>query len=355
MEENELLSGAVAPEGDAAPEAEGHEDVRSAVRAALDKARSEAGAETEGAELKDGRSRDERGRFAPKEGEQQAPDPTKGNQPKEGEKAAQRPPQGQEEPLQIRPPVGWSAAAKAQFNRLPPEVQESVARREQEINKGFAVLSDYKGLDEFTPLIKASNTTHAEVMRRAIDWERSLKTNPVGTVLHVAKIAGVDLRQLVGMQGQAPQQQQQQRPPQGQTQMGLDPRQVEQLVQRTVAEREAMAEVNRFMSDPANVHAEAVAEHMAALISSGQAKDLQDAYDKATWANPEIRATLINQQRTNAAVNGANKNRQIVNQARSAAKAVTGAPSGRQPTNQQADPKSVRDAIRAAVAAQRDA
>lgn len=340
-------------EADIGQEDKAPSSVGDAVRAALDKARTEAG-EEHADRPADGRSRDDRGRFSPKDGEavekpqRQA---RAGQQAPQGQQEA-TPQQAQNEPLVIKPPVGWSASAKAQFARLPADVQESVARREAEVNNGFRVLQDYKGLEEFTPIIRASNTTHAEVMRRAIDWERSLKTNPVQTVLHVARLAGVDIGRIAQMQGQqAPQQQ---RAPQ-QTQMGIDPRQIEQLVQRQIAEREAYSTAEKFLADPANVHAEAVADHMAALITSGQAKDLKDAYDKACWANPEIRPLLINQQRQTAAVNGSQRNRQVVNQARSAARAVTGAPSGHQPVNQQAQPATVRDAIRAAISAQRDA
>jgi hypothetical protein len=318
------------------PESAAPESLRDAVRAALDKARAPAEGD-EGERAAADRARDDRGRFAAKPGEPpQTP--------------AVADPQAQTEAVVFKPPAGWNAAAKAEFARLPPAVQESVAKREQEINRGFAVLADYKGLDEFTPLIKASGTTHAEVMRRALDWERSLKTNPVDTVLHVAKIAGVDLARLVGMQGQrgnqAPPQPQQTQAP------AFDPRQVEALVQRTIAEREATSHVERFLSDPANVHAETVADHMAALISSGQAKDLQDAYDRACWSNPEIRATLVNQQR---APDQQTRNRQVADQARRAGRAISGAPSGRQSPSSQGNPASVMDAIKMAVAAQRDA
>ena len=352
MDQDELLSGAeFAPETTTPVDAP--EDVASAVRAAFEKARSE-GSEPEAPEP---RARDEQGRFAAKDGDDKGAKPEGRQQASQGQQQAAQEQSKPEavEPLVLRPPVGWNAAAKAEFARLPPAVQESVARREQEINKGFAVLQEYKGLEEFTPLIKASGITHAELTKRAVEWERSLKTNPVGTVLHVAKLCNVDLARLVGMQQgqQFGNQTPQQFAPQQQQQPAFDQRQVEHIVQRTVAERDANSLVERFLSDPAHVHAEAVADHMAALINSGQAKDLSDAYEKACWANPEIRATLINQQ--TAPQQQASRQRQIADQARKAGRGITGAPTGRQTATQQAAPATVADAIRMAVAAQRDA
>jgi hypothetical protein len=39
---------------------------------------------------------------------------------------------------------------------------------------------------------------------------------------------------------------------------------------------------------------------MAALLQAGQAKDLQDAYEQAVWANPQTRTSLIAQQQQEA-------------------------------------------------------
>jgi len=54
----------------------------------------------------------------------------------------------------------------------------------------------------------------------------------------------------------------------------------------------ANAEVEAFRANPDNLYLDNVREHMAHLLETGYAKDLQDAYDKACWAHPEIRAQL---------------------------------------------------------------
>src|SRR5271166_5397149 len=144
-------------------------------------------------------------------------------------------------PLVLKPPVGWNAAARADFARLPPHVQQAVAQREREVNNGFAKLAEYKGLAEFSPLIKASGLTHAQFTKNAVEWERGLKTNPVTTLMHAARIGGVEmirlsqeiLRQHGGQQGS------------GQTGAPRQPApiqpNVQELVQREFAAREQAA------------------------------------------------------------------------------------------------------------------
>jgi hypothetical protein len=66
--------------------------------------------------------------------------------------------------------------------------------------------------------------------------------------------------------------------------------------QRAQSARSAMeAEVNTFAADPKNEHWEAVADDMALLIKSGKLT-LQEAYEKAVWANPVTRAKEIAKQ-----------------------------------------------------------
>jgi hypothetical protein len=55
------------------------------------------------------------------------------------------------------------------------------------------------------------------------------------------------------------------------------------------------AEINTFAADPKNEHWEAVADDMAMLIKAGNLT-LQEAYEKAVWANPVTRAKEIAKQ-----------------------------------------------------------
>lgn len=337
------------------------ETVADAIRRSVDEQRSAEPAEVP--ERRE-RSRSEDGRYATEQ-ERRAAAIASGKpvEAAAAEKPASEPATAAAEPLVMRPPVGWNAAAKAEFARLPPAVQESVARREAEVNNGFKVLQEYKGLEEYTPAIKASGLTHAEFTKRAVDWEKSLVNNGLGTANHVvglvARNMGIPPAQVIRMMiGQVQPGQQQQPQQQRQGAPAPQPVNIQAEVNRQIAQREAEGKVDAFLADPANIHVETVAGTMTALISDARSRgaslDLKQAYDMACYANPEIRATLINRQGSPASLKDA-RQRQAADQARRAARATVGAPSGLPVRAGTPTHNSVIDAVRAAVAAQRDA
>lgn len=55
-------------------------------------------------------------------------------------------------------------------------------------------------------------------------------------------------------------------------------------------------DVERFRSDPKNEYFDSVREIMGSLIESGQANDLEDAYNKAIYLHPETKAKAISKQ-----------------------------------------------------------
>lgn len=60
------------------------------------------------------------------------------------------------------------------------------------------------------------------------------------------------------------------------------------------------SEIEAFASDPKNAHFDTVANDIAAMLKSGAAKTLQDAYEKAVWANPVTRQQEIARQQREA-------------------------------------------------------
>ena len=280
----------------------------------------------------DNRQRDPQGRFANSPAEKVAAPLAPGQQAP------------QEAPQAARPPGSWSPEAKAAFGTLPPTVQAAIAKREAETENGFRVYQNYKGLEEFQPYMDRAGVSHAEVMRRALDWERATVNDPIGAARHLLQLRGVDPRLAAQalMNPNAPNPRI--APPQ---QPQID---VRGEVDRVFREREINSTVQQFLANPEHVHAELVSDHMAALIKQGVAKDLTEAYQMATWANPEIRATLIQRSQTQAPA-GVRAAQAV--QARSAAKAITGAPSrGNTPNGARQEPKDAREAMRMNVDAQ---
>ncbi|MCJ9691605.1 hypothetical protein MOV76_08140 [Rhizobium sp. PRIMUS64] len=329
--------------------------IRDSLRAAIDSADGNVSASSN-----TDRQRDEHGRFAPKEADKGTPAagavPKPVDAPAAGNAATAAPqtpavaPEQQPAATTHRVPPGWSAEAKAQFGTLPPEVQAAVAKREQEVDNGFRVLQDYKGLEEFTPIVRQAGTTHADVMRKAIDWEQSLIRDPVNTVIHVAKMAGVNLSALVN--GQTEQILQRQ-PQQAQQQPRPQPVNVEATVEQVLRKRDTETQVNAFISDPANVHAEAVLDDMVALISAGRAANLKDAYDAACWMRPDIRQQLISQT-AQPAIDPNAQRAAAADQARKASRSISGSSAPGPTRGVAADqPTSIRDSLRSAMHAAR--
>lgn len=343
-----------APQGDSEVASEAPTDLRSIIEAARDKQR-ETSADVSSDDTKqtdepveprkDGR--DEKGRFAAKE---KPVDAAPNDEP-----VQDQPVQSEDEKPVYKVPVGWSVAAKAQFNELPEAVKESIAKREAEVDKGFA---RYGGLKQYAEVAEENGTTLAAAVADYAKIENSLRTNYLEGVDLLNSRFGINPAQFiqayaarygVDLSGSNAQQSQGYQPP------AINPdaiiQQAEQRFEEKFLQRESLSEIERFRSDPANPYFENVREDMAILLQNGKASDLKDAYDKACWANPETRAILLKSQQTNSAPNPV----QAVQKAKAAAKAVGGAPSpGFNPSNK-APPQnmSIREAAMAALNAQR--
>lgn len=291
----------------------------------------------ETAEQKAERVRDEKGRFAAK-----AEEPAKLEAKPVADPAAQKAeavaPVVADPAVTdaaLRPPPGWSPAAKVAFANLPPEVQQSVAKREEEVNKGFAKLAEYKPLERFVEQARQSGTTLDRALENYTGIERALRADFVGGIANLCQRQGVDPVALAnvifarngvtptqpGEAGAAPQANQ------NAQHVDLSPVMqkiyaLENFIQQQQSQG-VQSEIQRFASDPKNTFFDNVKEQMGHLINAGVASDLADSYDKACWANPEIRGLLIKQQSAPSDQSAAAK---AATQARQAAKSITGSP-----------------------------
>lgn len=249
----------------------------------------------------DGQPRDDRGRWT--KAQREHFEAQQREQQEQDAQAAGQQGQQAEQELRLAPPHGWTPAAKAAYAKLPPEVQEAVARREVEINNGFAKLKDYKGLDEYAEMARQSGTTLREAFDRYKAAEDLLDRDFRGGVAQLCEMYGVHPMQLAqefaamfgGGQGQPGQQ-----PGPVDPQVALLSRELNGIKDfvRTLTTREEQREregintyVQEFSQD--KLYFENVRQDMAHLIRTGQATDLNDAYDKACWMNPQIRDLLI--------------------------------------------------------------
>lgn len=301
------------------------------LRASLEAAFSTATEPPADAAPSSDRPRDEQGRFAAKatDNQGQAPDPAAAPP-----QTPDQPPAGATEPAPqaIEPPQSWSAAAKAEWAKLPPAIQQELLKREGDFAKGIESKSlqakQYEPVarvvESFADVFQRNNLAPAEGIARLLNVQKMLDTDPVGTIQQIAQAYGVNLGQM-----RAPQQDRQPADPQLAALMQKYER-LEQhvtLQQRQQAEAERaqlQAEVDAFSKD--RPHFEEARPLMARLIQSGAAPDLATAYDMAVHADPNLRQRILADQRQTEEGKRQEQAQAAAQRARAAAISLTGAP-----------------------------
>lgn len=196
----------------------------------------------------------------------------------------------------LQPPKTWRPEAAAKFATLPPEVQQEVLKREEDIFKGLesykadaSIGKALKGVVQ--PYLQVFQAQGVDPMQQVTGLMRAHVALSTGSpeqkqqfFQHLAKEYGVDLGteapyvdpQVAGLQKQL-----------SDLQSRLNGREQHEANE---ARSKLQAEIDSFASDPAHQYFDEVANDIAGLLRSGAAKDLKEAYDKAIWANPITRA-----------------------------------------------------------------
>lgn len=245
------------------------------------------------------RARDDAGRFARAE----APEATEATAPQ----VEAQPPR--------RAPSSWKPAAQEAFLKAdrgesltPEEVRiltQEAERRESDFHRGVSEFKNHseraKAYDQaiapYQQHLQSLGVDGPTAFRHLIQADYTLRTSdPVSKAQYFRNLAnqyGVDLNI-----------EPQHVDPQTQYLMGQlnELRQQQQLWQNQVATQEqtrANQELTQFATDE-RPHFDAVRNEMATLLETGSAKSLQDAYEMAVWMRPDIRQTLLDQQRAEA-------------------------------------------------------
>ena len=285
----------------------------------------------------EGKPRDEKGKFKAKEKED-APE------------APEEPAEPIEEPVNtIEAPQALSGPAKAKWKDLPPEIQQEWSKRENDIHK---MMTAHDGelrmgremkevISPYMPIIVAEGGNPVKAVQSLLNTAYLLRTGTpekkAQLVHEIAQTYGVDLGMV-----QAPEVD----PVIGSLQQEIS--QLKQFVsaqQQTQGQQEEqryLSEIQAFAADPKNLHFEQVKSLMAPLLASGQAKDLQEAYDMACHASPTIRSTLL---AAKEAEKKAKRNEELAAK-KQAAVSVVGSPGVHGP-NTAAPKRSVREELEA--------
>jgi len=254
------------------------------------------------AEANSGRARDEAGRFTPKaEAKEPAPVP-----------ATPEPAPPVRNPFSSWKPDAQAALSKAERGEaLTTEelklIRIEAERRESDFHKG---VSEFKSHSERAKAYDQAIAPYQQHLQRlgvdaptAINAlmraDMTLRTSdPATKAQYFAQLAreyGIDLGHV-----QAPPQVD----PQTQYLMGQlnELRQNQQMWQNQLQQQEqakAQQELSQFATAE-RPHFDAVRNDMADLLESGKAQSMQEAYEMAVWMRPDIRSTLIEQQRAEA-------------------------------------------------------
>lgn len=293
---------------------------------------------TESPEVKEGR--DEKGRFKTKEAVTEAPVEVVAETP-----VIQKTPE-------IEPPASLTGAIKAKWKDLPEDVRSEWSKREADVHK---MMTSHDGelrlgrdikdvVMPYMPMIQAEGGTPATAVRDLLNTAYVLRTGTpqqkTQLLQQVAKQYGVELGQqeqtytdptILGLQQKI-----------AQLEQAANPQAIQQNFRQQMENERIVTEVNAFKSDPSNKHYEQVKAQMAALLGNGAAANMKEAYDKACWADPAIRSTLIAEQ--NSADQA--KRKAEIDAKKKASSSITGSPGITVP-NTGAPDRSLRDEIRA--------
>lgn len=253
------------------------------------------------------RPRDAEGKFVAKPAESEV---KPADVPKAEEKPAEPVVPEAVAPELAKAPTSWKGSAQAKWDKVDPEIRAEVHRREQDFHKGLELSKREAGLfkeldtviQPYAAMLRADRTTPQVAIQNLLNTAYLMRTGSpevkAATLAEIAQAYGVDIGELpaaaerlaAGTPVVDPQIAELRQ--QLATVTGSIEEQKQEVARREYAGIEA--ETRAFAAK--NAHYEAVKLDMAALVESGRAADLQDAYDKAIWANPEVRGKLLAEQ-----------------------------------------------------------
>lgn len=279
----------------------GGDDLRSILEGAFEAADSPTDAVEPEESSPSERVRDEHGRFAKKSepGEPVQEVVQEPVQEKVQEEVAEEKPP---EVPQKRPPSSWKKDAQAAWDTLPEHVKDDVLRRETDFHRGIEQYKTFaqkaqvyeQALAPYQDTLKTLGVPAEVAIGALFKADSLLRTgSPEEKAHYLAQLAadyGIPLESVQ----QAPQPDPAYRALQNEVRM-LRQFQAQQEQERQRAE---MEQLNSVISKAAQgkEHFDLVRDEMAALLDKGIASDIDQAYDMAIWARPDLRTSLLEQQ-----------------------------------------------------------
>jgi hypothetical protein len=265
------------------------------------------------------RLRDEQGRFARKE-----------------EEAAAHPVEATVEAPEVqarKAPQSWKEEYKAQFSALPEAIQEEILRRETDYSKGiqrYAETAKYGEafkpvVDRWQPYLSQLQVAPDQAFDVLIQAEYKLRNgSPTEKLQALQKLASDYGIPLEGAQNQEQRLDPNLQHALSRVQQLEETIRKQQYTQQQSEQAEYQKLIDNFSRDPKHPHFDSVRDDMSKLLQAGYAETLEEAYEKAVWARPDIRSTLLQDEQAKRIKEEAEK----AKQAKQRASSIKASPSG---------------------------
>lgn len=291
---------------------------------------------------------------------------TKGEKPRSGDGKFSKPTKVSREaeanasplPSEIKMPKSINQSLQGDWSKLPRPLQEQLAKREDDFHKELTKHDEERNFGRemtriVTPYmaqIRAEGADAPKAIQELLTTAHILRTaspQQKGALLwRTAKLFGADMRQDQAQQPVNPMLQGLQQQVHGLQQMIEQ----EKALKKQQEDNDIQSQIKAFSDDPKNIHFEAVKAEMAALLKSGLAKDLPDAYERAVYANPQTRSTLLQSASQSAEEKRVAEKKARADAAKKAGSSIKGGPGMGALKNGKITQPDLRSELRAAFA-----
>jgi hypothetical protein len=244
----------------------------------------------------------------------------------------------------LHPPQHWPEADKTRFAEMPHDAQEWALERDKSMTADYTrktqeaadMRQQYQPMDKvlepMRPSLQQAGISDSQYVARLVEADRQLQTNPKEAIKWLADRAGIDLANLEPGAGEYTD-----------PQIAALQNQVTKLTnhlstqeRRTVDARihglsgqiEAFSKKADSDGNLQYPHFEAVRQSMGSLIQSGQAKELEDAYEKAIRLDDDLFKQTLDAERKKAEATETNRRNEAVEKAKKVQSKKGSRPSG---------------------------
>lgn len=223
-----------------------------------------------------------------------------------GEPEATEPAASTEEaPAPAGAPKTWRKEALAAWETLPQVVKDEVAKREEDMFRGLesykekANIGDnfFKAVAPHISHLQQAGVNPYEEINGLLEYSKIMRfgtpQDKMGLLSSIAQEYGIDLLDLAEAQPAIPYVDPAIKALQNEINALKSGRQQESSQRETELQNQTRAEnqakIDAFKADPKHEHFSTLESEMAVFIQSGVCKTLEEAYEKALWANPLTR------------------------------------------------------------------